>query len=316
MENSTQIVSFVLTAYGHSGHMRYLYFTILMSSYLSIICANTMLIGVICGEGSLHEPMYLLLCGLFVNEVYGSTIIFPCFMTQMFSDTHEVSFIFCLLQLFCLYTYGTVEYCNLAAMAYDRYVSICHPLHYSIIMTTGKVCSVLLLVWLYSLMKSTLTVIIIVHQKFCGNQIDKVICEPTKMACSISAGNNVFTMAAGFVSFAVPLIPILFSYIKILAVCLRTSREARQKAVSTCCPQLVSLANFAIACFFEVLQSKVEMTHVPSSLRIILSVYLLVCQPLLSPIIYGLNLTRIRTVCKNICLKKQMVLKDTGVKSI
>ncbi|XP_071372560.1 olfactory receptor 6B1-like [Centroberyx affinis] len=303
MENSTQIVSFVLTAYGNIGHMRYLFFTILISSYLSIICANILLIGVICGERTLHEPMYLFLCGLFVNELYGSTVIFPCLITQMFSDTHEVSFIFCLLQLFCLYMYASVEYCSLAAMAYDRYVSICYPLHYSIIMTTGKVYAILLLVWVYSFMKSTVTMFIVAHLKFCGNLIDKVFCDPNKMACSISTVNSTFTLVVGFVTFTVPLIPIVFSYIKILAVCLRTSKESRQKALRTCTPHIVCLTNFVIACFFEVLQSKFEMTQVPSPVRVILSVYLLICQPFLSPIIYGLKITKIRNLCKDVLQK-------------
>lgn len=83
MDNSSQIESFVLAAYGDIGNLRYLFLIIIIVTYLSIICANVLLITTICMERTLHEPMYLLLCSLFANELYGSTAVFPCLISQM-----------------------------------------------------------------------------------------------------------------------------------------------------------------------------------------------------------------------------------------
>ncbi|XP_071372576.1 olfactory receptor 13C4-like [Centroberyx affinis] len=308
MENSTQIVSFVLTAYGNIGRLKYLYFTIIFLWYLLIFVTNAALIVVIYMDRRLHEPMYLFLCSLFVNEIYGSTSLYPCLLSQMFSDTHEVSLTNCLLQIFCLYTSASIEYCNLAAMAYDRYVSICYPLHYNVIMTTGRVCAIILLVWIYSFVKFTFKLSLTFHFTLCGNVIDKVFCDlqlVSKLACSVSALNSLLDLVFGIVTIGLPLIPISFSYLKILIVCFQTSKQTKQKAISTCTPQIVSLLNLCCGCFFDMFQSRSNVAYIPNTLRIILSVYLLICQPVLSPIMYGLNLSKIRNACKGFLLHRK-----------
>ncbi|XP_071372557.1 olfactory receptor 4B13-like [Centroberyx affinis] len=301
MENTTQIVLVVLAAYGNIDQLRHLYFSIVIIFYIAIVVANSVLILVICVEKPLHEPMYLFLCSLFANELYGSTAVLPFIMTQMLSDKHDVPASHCFLQIFTLYTYASVEYCNLAAMAYDRYVSICYPLHYNVIMTTRRVNMIILLVWTYSFIKFTITVPVTVSFKFCDNIIDKVYCDIwllNKLACSVSTFNGISIYVVGFLTVGVPLIPISFSYIKILSVCLKTSKETKQKAINTCTPHIASLVNFTFACFFDILQSRFDITWIPAALRIILSVYLLICQPLLSPIMYGLHISKIRNVCQ------------------
>ncbi|XP_028429895.1 olfactory receptor 10H5-like [Perca flavescens] len=108
MMNSTQVSYFTLATYFDTGVFKYLYFLIILSLYVFIVCANLLLIVVICMNRSLHEPMYLFLCSLFVNELYGSTGLFPFLLVQILSDIHTVSAPFCLLQMFCVYTYGSL----------------------------------------------------------------------------------------------------------------------------------------------------------------------------------------------------------------
>ncbi|XP_071392216.1 olfactory receptor 11A1-like [Centroberyx affinis] len=310
-DNSSQIVSFVLAAYGDLGNLRYLYSPIIIFSYLVIICVNVLLITTICIERSLHEPMYVFICSLFVNELYGSTAVFPCLISQMFSDTHEISFAYCFLQIFCLYTYANVEYWNLVAMAYDRYVSICHPLQYHVIMSSGRVCRIILLVWLCPFIQFTITYCLTVRLRFCGNFIDKVYCDlhlVNRLACSVSNVDDIYILVVGVVSITVPLIPISFSYLKIVAVCLRSSRETRLKAVRTCSPQVVSLVNLSFGFLFEIIQAGFPVTHVPAALHIILSVYLMVFQPLLNPVLYGLSLSKIRNMCVKLLLRRPKFL--------
>ncbi|XP_076010991.1 olfactory receptor 13C8-like [Genypterus blacodes] len=301
MENSTVIVSFVLAAYGQIGPLKYLYFIIIILWYLSIFFANTVLIIVIYVDRRLHEPMYILLCNLFLNEIYGSTSLYPLLLTQMFSDTHEVTRVFCFLQMSCIYTSASVEFCSLAAMAYDRYVSICYPLHYNVIMNTGRVFMIILLIWIYSLVNFAFSFSFIVHLKFCGNVIDKVFCDHhlvIKLGCSVSALTTISDLIFGFMAIVVPFGLISFSYIKILGVCLQTSKETKQKAIRTCTPQIFSVSNLFVGCIFHFLDSRLNVAHVPAKVRIILSVYLLLCQPIVTPCMYGLNLPMIRESCK------------------
>ncbi|KAM4608257.1 olfactory receptor 2K2-like [Polymixia lowei] len=301
MDNSTQIVTFVLSAYGNIGQLKYLYFCIVLLWYLSIFVANTVLIVIIYVDRRLHEPMYLFLCSLFVNEIYGSTSLYPCLLSQMFSETHEVTVASCFLQIFCLYTSASVEFCSLAAMAYDRYVSICCPLHYSVIMNVGKVCPIILFVWVYSFVNFVFSFSLIIRLEFCGNVIDKVICDQylvSKLACSVSTLNNPIDLLYGFVAVVVPLSLICFSYIKILTICLKTSNETKQKAFSTCTPQIVSVTNMFVGCIFHYADTRFDAGYIPDKLRILLSVYLIICQPIVTPFMYGLSLPKIRDACK------------------
>ncbi|CAK6981318.1 olfactory receptor 142-like [Scomber scombrus] len=131
MMNSTQLSYFTLAAYFDTGALKYFYFMVIFLLYIFIVSANVFLIVVICMNRSLHDPMYLFLCSLFVNELYGSTGLFPFLLLQVLSDIHTVSKPFCFLQIFCAHTYGGVEYLNLAIMSYDRYLAICYPLQYN-----------------------------------------------------------------------------------------------------------------------------------------------------------------------------------------
>ncbi|XP_031647331.1 olfactory receptor 11A1-like [Oncorhynchus kisutch] len=307
MMNSTQLTSFILAGYSDIGHLKYLYFIILTVLYVSIVFANTVLIVVICMERSLHEPMYLFLCSLFVNDLYGTTGLFPALMTHLVSDDHTVSTVCCYIQIFVLYTYGSTEFSNLAVMSYDRYLAICYPLQYNVIMTPSRVCILICVIWLYSFVKFSIQLSLTIRLRLCGNVIDKVYCDNylvVKLACSTSDAtvNNISGLCGIVLSVTVPLITIVFSYIKILTICLKSSIETRQKAFSTCSPHLASLLNFAFGCFLTLLQSRFDspMRNVPTVLHTILSVYYLMCQPLLNPIVYGVRMAKIRQACKYI----------------
>lgn len=308
MENSTEIVSFVLTAYGDIGELRYLYFSLILFWYFSICVANMLLILVIYVDKRLHEPMYILLCNLFANEIGGSTSLYPLLLSQMLSDTHEVTLPWCFLQMSYIYISASVEFCSLAAMAFDRYFAICHPLHYSIFMSTGRVGLIIFLLWLYSFLNFLFSVSFVIHLKFCRNFIDKVFCDLhliIKLACSVSVFNKISDLLFAFVTMIVPFSLIVVSYVKILAVCLNTSKENRQKAISTCTPQIVSLSNIFISCVFHFMESRFDVTHVPGKLRIILSVYILICQPMVTPFMYGLKLPKIKQSCKRFLLNRE-----------
>nr|XP_033472853.1 olfactory receptor 7G1-like [Epinephelus lanceolatus] len=301
MENSTEVMSFVLAAYGNIGEVKYLYFSIMLLWYISICVANTVLIVVIYMDRRLHEPMYMLLCNLFLNEMSGSTAIYPLLLSQMFSDTHEVTLPWCFLQMGYIYTSASVEFCSLAAMAYDRYVSICCPLRYSVIMNTGRVGMIILLVWMYSFNNFIFSFSFVIHLTFCGNVINKVFCDYhliIKLACSVSILNNISDLLFAFVTVVIPFSLISVSYIKILNVCLTTSAENKQKAITTCTPQIISLSNMFVGTMFHFVDSRFDVVLLPDKVRIILSVYLLIFQPMITPFMYGFYLPKIRQSCK------------------
>ncbi|XP_034404969.1 olfactory receptor 10A6-like [Cyclopterus lumpus] len=293
MKVNSTLSYFILGAYEHVGNLKYLYFMLTAMLYIVIVIVNISLIVVICMNRSLHEPMYLFLCSLFVNELYGSSGLFPFLLVQILSDIHTVSAPLCFLQIFCLYTYGGVELLNLAVMSYDRFLAICYPLQYNTLMTFNKAVIFIAVIWFYSFVKFLITLSLNIRLTFCGSIINSLICSNylvVKLACSDTQVNNIYGLFGIVLTILVPLLPILFSYMRILKICFCGSKQTRQRAVSTCTPHLASLLNFSFGCFFEIIQSRFDMTNVPRLLRIILSLYFLIIQPLLNPIMFGLQM--------------------------
>ncbi|XP_029302768.1 olfactory receptor 2A14-like [Cottoperca gobio] len=307
MTNSTYVSYFTLSPYFDTGVFKYLYFLIALTLYVLIICSNVLLLVVICVNRSLHEPMYLFLCSLFVNELFGSTGLFPFLLVQILSDVHTVSTSSCFLQIFCLYSYVNVQLYNLAVMSYDRYLAICCPLQYNSRMTSNKVTVLIVLTWLFPLLNVVVMMSLSISLQLCGNIINKVYCDNfsvVKLACFETTANNVYGLTYVFTVYFSLAILIFYYYMRILKVCFSGCKQTRQKAVSTCTPHLASLLNFSFGCFFEVSQSRFNMSSVPNMLRIVLSLYYLTCQPLFNPLIYGLNLTKIRIICKSLVFGK------------
>ncbi|XP_031605317.1 putative gustatory receptor clone PTE01 [Oreochromis aureus] len=310
MGNSSETVSFVLAAYGNVGALKYMYFSIILFWYVSICVANTVLIVVIHVDRRLHEPMYILLSNLCLNEINGSTSMYPLLLSQMFSDSHEVTLPWCFLQMCCMYTTASAEFCSLAAMAYDRYISICHPLHYNVIMKTERVFILILLVWMYSFLIFIFSFSFIFSLKFCGNVVNNVYCDHQliiRLSCSVSVHSFISDIFFLLLSIFIPFTLISVSYMKILAVCRKTSTENKQKAVTTCTPQIVSVSNLFVGCIFHAIDSSVLVAQVPGEVRVILSIYLLICQPMLTPFMYGFNLPKIRQSCTMLLFKKKSI---------
>uniref|UniRef100_A0A4W6DTF7 Olfactory receptor n=1 Tax=Lates calcarifer TaxID=8187 RepID=A0A4W6DTF7_LATCA len=307
MMNSTQVSYFTLAAYFDTGLLKYLFFIIAMFLYAMILCANVLLIVIICMNRGLHEPMYLFLCSLFVNELYGSTGLFPSLMVQILSDIHTVPASFCYFQIFCVHSYGTVELLLLTVMSYDRYAAICYPLLYNTYMSSCKIAIMNSVAWVYGFSTCFIMVCLSSSLQLCGNIINKVYCDNysvVKMSCSDTQIFNIFGLISCFGVIICPLSLIFYSYMKILKVCFSGSKQTRQKAVSTCTPHLVSLLNFSFGACFEILQSRFNMSSVPNMLRIFLSLYFLTCQPLFNPVLYGFNLSKIRIICKSLLFSK------------
>uniref|UniRef100_A0A8C7UI23 Olfactory receptor n=1 Tax=Oncorhynchus mykiss TaxID=8022 RepID=A0A8C7UI23_ONCMY len=287
---------FRLAAYGDIGQMKYFYFAVVTVLYFVIILANALLIGVICIERSLHEPMYLFLCALFVNQLYGSTGLFPALMFYLLSDTHDISLLYCYLQIYVLYTYAITEFSNLAVMSYDRYISICYPLQYNNIMTPKTICGLILLPQVYSFSLNAIVISLSLRLQFCGNILDRVYCDNysvVKLACSNTTLNDIWGLVGTALSFSCTIFPTIYSYVRILQVCLKSSKETKQKAFNTCTPHIASLLNFLFAILFSVIYNR--HSTVIKEVNVLISVQFILFPPLVHPIIYGIRTKEIRT---------------------
>ncbi|XP_016116989.1 putative gustatory receptor clone PTE03 [Sinocyclocheilus grahami] len=294
MENGTY---FYLMLFENIGYIRYAFFSLGFILYCAIVFFNALIIFAIFLERTLHQPMYILISCLSVNSVFGTAAFFPRLLTDLLSDTHSVSRAACILQAFVIYSYATNESTILMLMAFDRYVAISKPLQYNNIMTP-RILSVLIAIsCIYSMLCVGIGCILNARLTKCGNKLWKVYChnwEIVKLSCANTIVINVFGFFIATTTLIMPLSFILYSYVKILIICRKSSLDFRRKAYQTCIPHIVILLNFSVAIFCEVTLSRVATLELPIELSIMLSLEFLIVPPILDPLVYGLNFPKIR----------------------
>ncbi|XP_061105423.1 olfactory receptor 52Z1P-like [Conger conger] len=297
MENTSVVKSIRLTAFNGMEELKYLYFLVFFFLYITILAMNFVIIVVISVDRALHEPMFLFLCNLSFNGLYGSTALLPPLLGTLMSKTHEVSLSCCQAQIYCLHTYAITEFTILAVMGYDRYVAICHPLQYHSIMSVSKVCKYIALSWLYPLIAFGVFFSLTLRLIFCEQVIDKVYCinySLVKLSCEDTSIVNIVGLLSVVVYTVPQIIMIIYSYTQILKVCLHSSKESRMKALRTCSPHFTAVLNYSVGCFFEICQNRFNMDHVPYETRTFMSLYFLIFPPLLNPAIYGISIKAIQ----------------------
>ncbi|XP_006008290.3 olfactory receptor 52B6-like [Latimeria chalumnae] len=192
-------------------------------------------------------------------------------------------------------------------MAYDRYVAICNPLRYSTIMTKSKVYKLLMFAWLYAFSIILILIALYLRLPLCGSTIEKLYCDNIsilKLSCVDPSVNSIYGIIMLVIHVGVPLIIVLYSYIQILKVCLKISKEARAKAFHTCGTHLLTFFSFLIGGLFVLIGNRVNSKTVPIFVSVLLSLEWLVIPPLINPIIYGVRTEKIRNAVGNLFRKR------------
>uniref|UniRef100_A0A8C3AZN7 Olfactory receptor n=1 Tax=Cyclopterus lumpus TaxID=8103 RepID=A0A8C3AZN7_CYCLU len=278
------------------GDQKPVYFCMFLIIYITIVAENIVLIGVVYFEKTLHDPMFLLLSNLAVNGLYGSTALLPALLSNLVSDSYEISLAFCQIQIYVVHTYAVTEFTILAAMSYDRYVAICYPLLYHTIMSQ-RVVKIIVFTWIYPMLAFLIVFIFTLRLRLCERTIDKVYCMNyllVKLACTDTAIVNIVGLVSAALFVIPQLIMIFYSYAHILRICVLSFRESKLKALRTCTPHLFAVTNYSIGCLFEIAQSRFKMSHLSYQSKLFLSLYFLIFPPILNPTIYGLSIQVIR----------------------
>ncbi|XP_028249851.1 olfactory receptor 6N2-like [Parambassis ranga] len=283
-----------LGGYVEVNKYRYLYFIIMFTAYVLTLCSNCTIVCLIVIHKNLHEPMYVFIAALLINSVLYSTLIYPKLLLDFLSETQVISYSACVFQWFAYYTLAGSEFLLLAAMAYDRYVSICKPLQYPVIMRKTKVNIILVLAWFVPFCQTVVPPIILISKKLCNFTLKGILCNSTihKLHCVTTVAITIYGLII-FVNLAIlPLLFILFTYINILVIVYRSCREVRRKAAQTCLPHLIVLINFFCLIAVDVLLLRLE-TEFPTTVLFVMTLQMILYHPLFNPIIYGLKMKEI-----------------------
>ncbi|TKS66760.1 Olfactory receptor 13C2 [Collichthys lucidus] len=304
MDNQVNITYITLDGYVDIHKYRYLYFVIMFTAYILILCSNSTVVYLIWIHPNLHEPMYIFIAALLINSVVYSTVFYPKLLTDFLSDKQIITYSACVFQWFIFYFLACSEFLLLAAMAYDRYVSICKPLQYPTIMRKNTVIMFLVLAWLVPFCESAGPIVQNVNKKLCKFIFKGIICNSTvyKLHCVESRTEKIYGLIVFVNLVLLPVLFILFTYTRIFIITYRSCREVRRKAAQTCLPHLIVLINFSCLSAYDVLLLRLE-TDFPKTVRFIMSLQLLVYHPLINPIIYGLKMKEIYKHLKRLFCK-------------
>uniref|UniRef100_A0A8C1Z5Q3 Olfactory receptor n=1 Tax=Cyprinus carpio TaxID=7962 RepID=A0A8C1Z5Q3_CYPCA len=304
MYNMTYPVILTLMVPKETKSYRHVYFICFLALYVLILSINICLVMVILMEKALHEPMYIFLCHVCINGIYGATGFYPKILSDLILDSYVISFHMCALQTYVIYSFLLSEITILTVMSYDRYVAICKPLDYHSKLTKNTCVKLILFSWIVPSCICITAVLLSNLRPICKYHIDKLYCDNwsvVKLACVSSFVNNVFgyVITVMFFSF---IVLIIVSYFKLISAC-KASLENRRKFWQTCLPHILSLINFTFAILFDVMYSRYGVFgtgSLPQGFKNFLSVSFLIIPPLVNPIIYGIILTPIRTKAKNV----------------
>nr|XP_046259654.1 olfactory receptor 6N2-like [Scatophagus argus] len=294
MDKELNFTHITLSGYVEVEKYRYVYFVIIFTIYILIICCNSTVVCLIVIRPNLHEPMYIFIAALLFNSLLFSTVIYPKLLIDFLSQKQVISHPLCHFQFFMFYSLGGSDFLLLAAMSYDRYVSICKPLQYPAIMRKTTVSIFLMLAWLTPACQVAVSVVLSSNRKICNFTLKGIFCNNLiyKLHCESSTALSVYGVLILLNVVFFPLLFILFTYTKILIISYRSCREVRKKAAETCLPHLIVLINFSLLCFYDILILRLE-SDIPKTARLILTLQLILYHPLFNPIIYGLKMKEI-----------------------
>ncbi|KAK7877245.1 hypothetical protein WMY93_032046 [Mugilogobius chulae] len=255
MENSSlpPFPPLSLSGFDFSPPQRALLFTAALLWYALIVLGNGAIIVVVAVDRSMHEPMYIFLCNLCVNALYGTLGFYPKFLLDLVL-LRPVSYGACMLQGYVIHSSTCGDFSILTLMAYDRYVAICRPLSYHVIMSRCRVCALVLLSWLVPLIAMFMNTATLIGRRLCGATIKRIYCVNwmvTSLACAPPPGNaavSYFNMLFYFGHFVF----VFYSYLYLVRTCAR-SRESMRRFLQTCVPHLVSLSTFSASTLLDLL---------------------------------------------------------------
>ncbi|RMB97767.1 hypothetical protein DUI87_25767 [Hirundo rustica rustica] len=291
MSNSSSISHFLLLPLADTRHLQLLHFCLFLGISLAALLANGLIISAVACGHLLHTPMFFFLLNLALTDLGSICTTVPKAMHNSLWDTRNISYSGCAAQVFMLVFFLASELALLTIMCYDRYVSICKPLHYGTLLGSRACAHMAAAAWASGFLTALLLTANTFSLPLCqGNALDQFFCDVPqilKLSCSHSKLRELgITVVAAYLGCGC-FVFIVFSYVQIFRAVLRIpSEQGRHKAFSTCLPHLAVLSLFLSTSIFAYLKPPSISSR---ALDLALSVLYSVVPPALNPLIYSLR---------------------------
>lgn len=309
MENSS-LNSLLLQIEGLqvSESVTYPLFFFFLFSYVFILMLNGGILVLVCVDKSLHQPMYLLLCNMLFNDIFGNSILLPRLLFDLLRPRSErlLGYYECVVRAFGTHVHGTTSYTVLMIMAFDRYVAICNPLSYAAVMTGRMVVKLTLSAWGGALVSVGILLGLTVRLSRCRTLITNPYCDnPSlfKLSCESVEINNIYGLTFTVVLFTLSISSIVLTYGAISVVCLtNNNRSLNRKALMTCSTHLFV---YVILIFSGMLIIFLHRFPQFSYERKVVSILFHIIPGSLNPVIYGVQSKEIQKfLSQRFCSRK------------
>uniref|UniRef100_K7EZ54 Olfactory receptor n=1 Tax=Pelodiscus sinensis TaxID=13735 RepID=K7EZ54_PELSI len=302
MPNRTTVAEFLLLGFSDVRELQILHVVLFLVLYLAALMGNLLIITVVVLDHHLHTPMYFFLVNLSILDLGSLSVTVPKSMANSLLDTRSISYPACVTQVFLFILFLVADLALLTVMAYDRYVAICHPLHYEKVMNRGACVNMAASAWLAAIVNSALHTGNTFSLPFCqANDINQFFCEIPqllKLACSDSYRSEIGLLAFSAFLAVNCFAFILVSYVQIFKAVLRIpSEQGRHKAFSTCLPHLTVVSLLICTGSFAYLKSTSSSA---TKLDLVVGVLYAVVPPMVNPVIYSLRNKEIKAALKKL----------------
>ena len=295
-DNQTWVREFILLGLSSDWATQVALFVLFSVTYLLTLLGNVLIVLLIRLDSRLHTPMYFFLTNLSLVDVSYATSIVPQMLVHFLAEHKGIPYVSCAAQLFFSLGLGGIEFVLLAVMAYDRYVAVCDPLRYSVIMHGGLCARLAVTSWVSGSVNSLIHTAITFQLPMCTNKyIDHISCEllaVVRLACVDTSSNEVAIMVSSIVLLMTPFCLVLLSYIRIISTILTIqSTEGRKKAFHTCASHLTVV----VLCYGMTIFTYIQPNSSPSVLQEkLISVFYAILMPVLNPMIYSLRTKEVK----------------------
>ncbi|XP_039079945.1 olfactory receptor 10AG1-like [Hyaena hyaena] len=291
ISNITTLVEFVLLGFSDIPNLHWVLFGIFLVIYITILMCNSIIILITRIDSALQTPMYFFLSNFSFLEICYVTVTIPRMLIDLLTQKGNISFLDCAAQMCFVLMFGGSECLLLTVMAYDRYVAICNPLHYPLIMNPRKCVQLVTISWVSDIPFVIGQTCQIFSLPFCGsNIINHFFCDIPpilKLTCGDTFVNEIEVYVVAVIIIMIPFLLIVVSYGKIISSILKlSSAKGRAKAFSTCSSHLIVVVLFYGTATITYLRPKPNQSEGVGKL---ISLFYTVLIPTLNPIIYTLR---------------------------
>ncbi|KAM4034404.1 olfactory receptor 5B21-like [Anomaloglossus baeobatrachus] len=288
---------FIIEGLSDAPELQFPGFIIFLFIYLVIIFGNASIFWVICLNSHLHTPIYMFLMNLSITDIVYTSSILPKLLSMLISKNKTISFWGCIYQMYFFLAMACAEVLLLAAMAYDRYVAICHPLHYITLMSVRQAAALAMSAWSIGFLDLSGHAVLITRPSFCASHlIDHFFCDVIpllKISCSDTSEVDLINFIEGSLILSSAFVLTLVSYIFIISTIMKIkSAEGRRKAFSTCSSHLTCVIIFygTMICLYM----RPTTNYNPKKDKFVSLLYAVIV-PVLNPVIYSLKNQEIKS---------------------